>query len=178
MPRIASAYAPRRPHDTVLHRLVREHLATFIEHAKTTYAAPLPRYVVNAFERYLACGDFSRGFVRCHGGACAHDVLVPFSCKGRGACPSCCARRMCHEAACITDRILPNAPVGPWVLSLPFELRGLAAIHPDVLTALGRIFAEEIARPAGLSYPAQVLADRARTWAGRDYPSSSGRQSS
>lgn len=24
-----------------------------------TYAAPLPRYVVNAFERYLACGDFS-----------------------------------------------------------------------------------------------------------------------
>ncbi len=107
----------------------------------------LPRYVVNAFARYLACGDFSRAFVRCHGGACAHDVLLPFSCKRlHGVCPSCCARRMCNEAACITDRILPNAPVRQWVLSLPFELRGLAATQPDVLTALGRIFAEEIAR--------------------------------
>ena len=32
------------------------------------------------------------------------------------------------------------------LLSLPFELRGLAATKPDVLTALGRIFAEEVAR--------------------------------
>jgi hypothetical protein len=36
--------------------------------------------------------------------------------------------------------------VRQWVLSLLFELRGLAATKPDVLTALGRIFAEEIAR--------------------------------
>src|SRR5690242_15006695 len=57
VPRIASAYTPRRPHDIVLHRLVREYLATFHEHAETTYAAPLLRYLVNAFERYLACGD-------------------------------------------------------------------------------------------------------------------------
>jgi hypothetical protein len=35
--------------------------------------------------------------------------------------------------------------VRQWVLSLPFELRGLAATKPDVLTALGRIFAEEVA---------------------------------
>src|SRR5690242_3556041 len=34
---------------TVLHRLVREHLATFLDHAETTYAAPLPRYVLEAF---------------------------------------------------------------------------------------------------------------------------------
>jgi hypothetical protein len=53
---------------------------------------------------------------------------------------------MCDEAANITDRILPNAPVRQWVLSLPFELRGLSATKPDVLTAMGRIFAEEIAR--------------------------------
>jgi len=53
---------------------------------------------------------------------------------------------MCNEAASITDRVLPSAPVRQWVLSLPFELRGLAATKPDVLTALGRIFVEEIAR--------------------------------
>ena len=71
--RISSAYTPRRPHDTVLHRLVREHYATFVAHTETTYAAPLPRYVTDAFERYLACGDFSRGFARCH---CEHDHEV------------------------------------------------------------------------------------------------------
>jgi hypothetical protein len=53
---------------------------------------------------------------------------------------------MCDEAANITDRIFPNAPVRQWVLSLPFGLRGLAATKPDVLTAMGRIFAEEVAR--------------------------------
>jgi hypothetical protein len=144
--RTSSAYAPRRPHGTVLHRLIREHYATFIAHTEATYAAPLPRYVTDALERYLACADFSRGFVRCHCDACHHDVLVPFSCKQRGLCPSCGARRMCDEAATITDRLLPNAPARQWVLSPPFELRGLAATKPDVLTAMGRIFAEEIAR--------------------------------
>jgi hypothetical protein len=102
--------------------------------------------VKDAFERYPACGDFSRGFVRCHGGACCHDVLVAFGCKQRGLCPSCGARRMCDVAANVTDAIFPSAPVRQWVLSLPFELRGLAATKPDVLTALGRIFAEEVAR--------------------------------
>jgi hypothetical protein len=53
---------------------------------------------------------------------------------------------MCDEAATITDRIVPSVPVRQWVMSLPFELRALAALKPDVLTALGRIFAEEIAR--------------------------------
>jgi len=33
----------------------------------------------------------------------------------------------------LVDRVLPNAPIRQWVLSLPFELRGLAAMKPDVL---------------------------------------------
>jgi Transposase zinc-binding domain/Putative transposase len=145
VPAPSAEYVPRRPQDTVLHRLVREHYATFVAHTEATYAAPLPRYVTDAFERYLACGDFSQGFVRCFCDTCRHDVLVAFSCKQRGLCPSCGARRMCDVAANVTDTILPSAPVRQWVLSLPFELRGLAATKPDVLTALGRIFAEEVA---------------------------------
>lgn len=129
-----------------MYRLVREHAATFVAHAARTYAAPLPRYVVLAFERYVGCGDYAHGFIRCHCDGCGHDVLVAFSCKQRGLCPSCGARRMASEAATITDRILPDVPIRQWVLSLPFELRRLAATKPDVLTALGRIFMAEIAR--------------------------------
>jgi Transposase zinc-binding domain/Putative transposase len=146
LPAPAAEYVPRKPQDTLLHRLVREHYATFVAHTEATYAAPLPRYVTDAFERYLACGDFSQGFVRCHCDACRRDVLVAFSCKQRGLCPSCGARRMCDVAANVTDAIFPSAPVRQWVLSLPFELRVLSATKPDVLTALGRIFSEEVAR--------------------------------
>ncbi len=38
---------------------------------------------------------------------------------------------MCDEASTVTDRIFPNVPIRQWVMSLPFELRGLAALKPD-----------------------------------------------
>jgi NAD(P)-dependent dehydrogenase (short-subunit alcohol dehydrogenase family) len=141
-------YVPRRPHDTVLYGIVREPLATFLADAARAYAAALPSYAVAAFEGYLACGDLARGLLRCPCDGCGHDVLVAFSCKSRGLCPSpsCGVRRMCNEAATLVDRVLPNAPLRQWVLSLPFELRGLAATKPDVLGAMDRIFAEEIER--------------------------------
>jgi hypothetical protein len=130
----------------VLYGIIREHLATFLAQTESIYTAPLPKYVVDTFEHYLACGDLARGFLRCHCDGCGHDVLVAFSCKARGICPSCGARRMCDEAAHLIDRVLPNVPIRQWVLSLPWELRGLAATRPDVLGAMDRIFAEEIAR--------------------------------
>jgi hypothetical protein len=122
--------------------------ATFVAHIERTYAAPLPRYVVETFEHYLACGDVARGVLRCHAGGCGHDVLVAFSCKDRGLCPSCGTRRMCNEAVQLVDRVLPNVPIRQWVLSLPWELRGLAATKPKVLGVMDKIFAQESARAA------------------------------
>ena len=74
------------------------------------------------------------------------DVLVAFSCKHRGLCPSCASRRMCNGAATLVGRILRNVPVRQWIMSLPLELRALAAKRSDVLAEMERIFAEEIAR--------------------------------
>ena len=54
---------------------------------------------------------------------------------------TCAARRRRR-----VDRVCPNVPVRPWVLSLPWELRGLAAMRPGVIGAMDRIFAQEIAR--------------------------------
>jgi len=51
---------------------------------------------------------------------------------------------MCNEAAAMVDRVLPNVPIRQWVLSLPYELRRLAAFDARVLTAVGRIFVEAI----------------------------------
>jgi len=57
----AGAYRPRRPQDTLLHRVVREHFRTFVAQTGRIYARPLPRYVVLEFEKYLGCGDLTRG---------------------------------------------------------------------------------------------------------------------
>lgn len=47
--------------------------------------------------------------VCCEG--CAFERLVPFSCKGRGFCPSCGGRRMTERAAHLVEAVLPRVPV-------------------------------------------------------------------
>ena len=141
---LAPAYAPRRPTETVLYGAVRSHLETFLAHTRETYEKPLPRYVEKEFRSFLKCGVFAHGFARCRCESCGHDLLVAFSCKLRGICPSCSGRRMANGAAHLVDRVLPDVPVRQFVLSLPFELRRLAAFKPAVLTALTRIFVETV----------------------------------
>jgi len=139
-------YAPRQPQETALWKIVRDHLGDFFRYVREHYAAPIPNYVKQALSQYLKCGDFNYGFALCECDACNHQVMVAFSCKQRTTCPSCASRRMCSEAAHITDRVLPNVPIRQWVLSLPMELRGLCATDPVVMTAMNRIFTEEVSR--------------------------------
>jgi hypothetical protein len=51
---------------------------------------------------------------------------------------------MANVAAHLVDRVLPAVPVRQWVLSLPFELRALAAFRADLISALARHFVESI----------------------------------
>jgi len=141
---LAPAYVPRRPTETVLHQLVRANLESFLAYARANYDGGLPRYVEQEFRAYIRCGDFSEGFSRAHCDACGHDLLVAFSCHGRSICPSCCGRRMANVAAHLVDRVLPDVPVRQYVLTLPYELRRLAAFKADVLTAFARIFVEAV----------------------------------
>src|SRR5512142_967869 len=150
--KLAPPYRPRRPQDTTLHRVVRAHLETFIAHARETYDAPLPKYVRDELRAYLRCGIFEHGFTRARCDTCGHDVLVAFSCKARGLCPSCAGRRMANTAAHVVDRIIPCVPVRQWVLSLPFDVRARAAFDARFLTEVIRAFAS-------------ALRDRHRKWA-------------
>ncbi|WP_436604871.1 transposase zinc-binding domain-containing protein [Sorangium sp. So ce1036] len=63
-------------------------------HARGPYERPLPRYVEQAFRGYLRCGVFAHGSPRFQCDERGHDLLVAYSCKRRGHCPSCDARRM------------------------------------------------------------------------------------
>ncbi len=122
------AYQPRAAEREVLHTIVREHLETFLrEAARRADGAGLPAFVEEEFRDFLTCGILAHGFARVRCGTCAFERLVPFSCKGRGFCPSCGGRRMTERAAHLVDHVLPRVPVRQWVLSLPHRLRYLLA---------------------------------------------------
>ena len=53
----------------------------------------------------------AHGFARSHCGGCGRDFLIAFSCKGRGVCPSCNARRMVETAAHLVDHVFRLVPV-------------------------------------------------------------------
>ena len=94
----------------------------------------LPQFVRQEFEDYLKCGLLEHGFLRVKFDGCRHEHLVAFSCKRRGFCPSCGARRMVESAAHLVDHVFLEAPVRQFVLTFPFPLRFLLAAKPKALT--------------------------------------------
>lgn len=85
-------------------------------------------YVQREFEEFLQCGRLEHGFLRVRCESCHAEHLVAFSCKRRGFCPSCGARRMAESAALLVDEVLPEQPMRQWVLSFPFQLRFLFGV--------------------------------------------------
>ena len=77
----------------------------------------LPVHVQREFADYLKCGRLEHGFLRVRCTDCHAERLVAFSCKRRGFCPSCGARRIAEGAALLIDEVLPRQPMRQWVLS-------------------------------------------------------------
>lgn len=142
----APLYQQHHPEATPLYGIVWNHLESFLEHAQERTGKRLPKYVEAEFRHYLECGIPAHGFARAQCSGCGHSLFLAFSCKLRGICPSCNARRMCNTAAHLTDHVLPEVRLRQWVLSVPFELRLLLALRPIALATVGRIFCQEVIR--------------------------------
>ena len=91
-PQAPQLYRPRAAEHTVLYRIVRQHLATFLRTAAEHHERGLPAFVEQEFRDFLTCGAWSRGFARFRCDDCHAERLVPFSCKGLAVCPSCGGR--------------------------------------------------------------------------------------
>ncbi|MEO7853080.1 MAG: transposase zinc-binding domain-containing protein [Rubrivivax sp.] len=129
-------YERHCPEQTTLYRLVQQQAAIFFEQAEqaeqaeAAAGANLPHFVKDEFDAFLECGILARGFLCLHCGDCGHGKMVAFSCKRRGFCPSCGARRMAQTATQLVDHVIPQVPVRQWVFSLPIPLRLLLAAQP------------------------------------------------
>lgn len=150
----AARHARHHPEQTLLYQLVERHYPVFLE----TLAAQgdaLPKYVRQEFDNYLKCGRLEHGFLRIRCEACHAEKQVAFSCKRRGFCPSCGAKRMVESAALLVEEVLPHLPMRQWVLSVPYPLRFLFAREPKVmskvLSIVYRTIASHLIRQAKLT---------------------------
>ena len=133
-------YERHRPEETPLYRIVETHYPRFLARLEAE-GGSLPAFVKREFDDYLKCGLLENGFLRVKCDACSHEHLVAFSCKRRGFCPSCGARRMIESAAHLVDHVLPEQPIRQWVLTFPYPLRFLFAAQPQVLSqVLGVVY--------------------------------------
>src|SRR5262250_138595 len=142
-----ATYAPRDPSGTVLYHVIAEHLETFLASLHDDpEATGLPVYVEREFYDYLQCGILAHGFLRLGCDTCKHELLVPFSCKRRGFCPSCAGRRMAQIAAHLVEQVIPWVPTRQWVVSVPVPLRYWTAgsqdltakVHTIIRTTIGQ----------------------------------------
>jgi len=106
--------------------------------------------VRDEFDAFLECGILAHGFLRLRCGDCGHDKLVAFSCKRRGFCPSCGARRMAQTAAHLVDHVISCVPVRQWVrvcqVRLRIPLRLLLAAQPKLVTPVLQVVHRVITR--------------------------------
>src|SRR5713226_7131571 len=147
-----ATYEPRDPSSTVLYKVIAEHLETFLASFEADPDAKgLPAYVQREFYDYLQCGILAHGFLRLGCDTCQKELLLPFSCKRRGFCPSCAGRRMAQTAAHLVECVIPWVPTRQWVVSVPIPLRYwmssskelTAKIHTIIRTTISQYYVNQ-----------------------------------
>ena len=136
-------YLRRRPEQGLLYRTVETYWPLFLREQERV-GRNIPIFIKDEFNKYLRCGIAEFGFVRTYCYQCRESGVVAFSCKKRGFCPSCCARRMNDEAAHLVDQVLPEVVMRQWVLSFPYRLRYQMAHNPKLTNKILSIFIQTI----------------------------------
>jgi hypothetical protein len=146
------AYVPRDPSQTLLYHVVADHLETFLASLDADPdATGLPAYVQREFYEYLQCGILAHGFLRLGCDTCHNELLLTFSCKRRGFCPSCAGRRMAQTATHLVEQVIPWVPTRQWVVSVPIPLRYwmaasqelTAQVHTIIRTTIGQYYVNQ-----------------------------------
>jgi hypothetical protein len=91
-----AVYRPRRARESPLYRLAETHYETFKQDYDERFASRYGAWrgvVERTLFAFLDCGIEEHGFARVRCDACRREFRVSLSCKRRGFCPSCHAKR-------------------------------------------------------------------------------------
>jgi hypothetical protein len=94
--------------------------------------------VRKTFTEYLNCGILAHGAARVYCDGCKHSLLIAFSCKRRGVCPSCGAKRAVKFAEHIHSEVIEEVPHRHTVFTIPKRLRGFFKYDRKLNTILFR----------------------------------------
>ena len=140
-------YRPRSPRTTVLFQLVEAHY----EDVKSLWEDRFEKthgwwrgFTDTAIARYLDCASPECGFARLRCDTCRAEWLLLSSCRQRGICPSCDAKRAAAFAAFLSDEVLEDVPHSMWVFTIPKMLRVYFLHHRELLGELSRCAYETI----------------------------------
>ncbi|MBF0363875.1 MAG: transposase [Oligoflexia bacterium] len=134
-------YEGRRPEETTLYKVVSENFEKVVSSIENSgYGDGLPYYIKNEFKKFLDCGILEKGFLRVHCPQCNSNKLVAFSCKTRGICSVCGARRMLDTSKHLVENVFPIGQIRQWVISFPFQIRYILAYNKEMLNKLLAIF--------------------------------------
>src|SRR5271170_4460826 len=117
-----TCYQSRRAAQTPLYGVVYDHLERFINVYEDRYADRHGAWrpvVERVLQRFLECGMLACGLLRVACQDCKAEYLVPFSCKGRGLCPSCGQRRAQEFSDFLHQEVLENVPYSHVVFTIP-----------------------------------------------------------
>ena len=119
-------YKRREPERTALYRIVSQYRdilpMVWQDRFQSTYGV-LRSEVLEALDSYLNCGLLCHGAARAYCDNCKHSLLIAFSCKKRGICPSCSAKRAVIFAEHLYDQVLEEVAHRHIVFSLPKRIR-------------------------------------------------------
>ena len=121
--RSVAPYRPRAAEHTVLHALVRDHLATFLRAADAD-GRGLPAFVEQEFRDFLTCGVWARGFARFQCAEChaerrsgeSADCAVLCPCLGTVRTAARAANRVAEASSVLRSPVRESAHLLPFLV--------------------------------------------------------------
>jgi ribosomal protein S27E len=93
---MAGIYRQHHPEHTVFYRVFFYYFELFLREYENRFEKQYGYFrpvIQDVVEKYLDCGNPMGGFARVQCPDCGEERLLMFSCKTRGFCPSCHAKR-------------------------------------------------------------------------------------
>ncbi|MFO7980195.1 MAG: transposase [Candidatus Aminicenantes bacterium] len=136
---MSRVYRPRHPERTVLYSVLFHYFESFLleyENRFGRHFGHLRPIIQEVVDKYLDCGNPKCGFARIRCPDCGTERLVMFSCKTRGFCPSCHARRREEWGEWMREKLILNTPHRQVVFTIPKMLRIFFKFNRSLLSDL------------------------------------------
>jgi ribosomal protein S27E len=123
---MAGVYRPRHPERTALYQVLFHFFDRFLADYEIRFEKEYGFFrpvIKEVAERYLDCGNPRCGFARIRCPDCGEERLLMFSCRTRGFCPSCHAKRLEEWGEWMRETLLLDVPHRQVVFTIPKMLR-------------------------------------------------------